>query len=98
MCKELYEQGSIDKNNKLEAYIDGLAAANSDLETVLKKHQATELTRTTKLLRISEEATRTAAALKLELNKLKLSKNAGRQADWQCVHYDFEDAGQERDN
>jgi hypothetical protein len=77
LCKELYEQGSLDENNRIEEFADYLTAANADLEIVFKKHATTSAIRTTKLQKIYNEATKTAAVLKLELNKLKLSKKQG---------------------
>ncbi|KIW63158.1 hypothetical protein PV04_10026 [Phialophora macrospora] len=76
VCKELYERGSLDENNHIERYADGLAAANNDLQASLKAHATT---RATRLQKIAEDASKAAADLKTELNKLKLSKNTGNR-------------------
>jgi hypothetical protein len=76
VCKELYERGSLDDNNNVERYAEGLAAANNDLQAVLK---ARATTRATRLQKIAEDASKAAADLKTELNKLKLSKSTGNR-------------------
>ncbi|ETI19491.1 hypothetical protein G647_09325 [Cladophialophora carrionii CBS 160.54] len=76
VCKELYERGSLDENNNIERYADGLAAANNELRAVLKSHATT---RATRLQQIAQDASKIAADLKTELNKLKLSKSIGNR-------------------
>ncbi|KAK5053339.1 hypothetical protein LTR84_002313 [Exophiala bonariae] len=70
LCKELYEQGSLDENNRIEEYADYLTAANANLETEFTKQAPTSAIRTTKLHKICDDATKTAALLKLELNMI----------------------------
>ncbi|EXJ54038.1 hypothetical protein A1O7_09375 [Cladophialophora yegresii CBS 114405] len=77
VCKELYERGSLDENNIIERYADSLTAANNDLQAVLKPPATT---RANRLRKIAEDASKAAAELKTELNKLKLSKRDHRQA------------------
>jgi hypothetical protein len=68
-------KGRLMKTTGSKKFTDYLTAANADLEIVFKKHATTSAIRTTKLQKIYTEATKTAAVLKLELNKLKLSKS-----------------------
>ncbi|KAJ9605381.1 hypothetical protein H2200_010038 [Cladophialophora chaetospira] len=77
LCKDLYQRGSLDENNSIEEYADRIGAANNDLDAVLKRRALAPTTRTTRLDKICDESTKAAAALKLELNKLKLSKKQG---------------------
>ena len=54
-CKEIYERGSLDENNRIEEYADGLTAANKSLEAVLRSQTASTTTRTTKLQNITKD-------------------------------------------
>ncbi|OCT46197.1 hypothetical protein CLCR_01046 [Cladophialophora carrionii] len=76
VCKELYKRGSLDENNNIERYADGLTAANNELQAVLKPHATT---RASRLQQIAQDASKIAADLKTELNKLKLSKSIGNR-------------------
>ncbi|KIW27858.1 uncharacterized protein PV07_07559 [Cladophialophora immunda] len=80
VCKELYERGSLDENNEIERYAEGLTALNNDVEAVLKQHPATTPSRASKLQAIANDASKTAVELKKVLNQLKLSKKQGIRA------------------
>jgi hypothetical protein len=75
VCKELHEKGSIDSNNAIERYSEDLKILRKKLEDDLKQRNTT-LARD----RINASAQDVAAAageLRVELNKLKLSKSQG---------------------
>jgi hypothetical protein len=73
VCKELYHQGSLDENKKIEEYADLISAANRDLESTFGK-QALTTPRATRLQKVANDASATAAELKKTLNQLKVSK------------------------
>jgi hypothetical protein len=75
VCKELYEQGSLDESNKVEEYAEGISAANKELEATFVKQAITISVRATRVQKIANEASATAAELKKVLNQLKVSKN-----------------------
>ncbi|KIX97513.1 uncharacterized protein Z520_06965 [Fonsecaea multimorphosa CBS 102226] len=77
VCKEIYERGSLDENNHIEEYAQGIAAANKDLETTFKAQTNTSSGRPTRLQKIVDDSVATTAELKKVLNQLKLSKNQG---------------------
>ncbi|KIW87006.1 uncharacterized protein Z519_12303 [Cladophialophora bantiana CBS 173.52] len=79
VCKEIYERGSLDENNKIEEYANCIAAANKDLEATLNAHKVTPSTHPTRLQKVINDATATTAELKKVLNQLKLSKKQGNK-------------------
>ena len=74
-CKKLHKEGSLDENNEIEEYAENIAALNKDIKAVLQNK--TSPPTGAKLLEIANAASDTAAELKIELNKLKLSKRQG---------------------
>lgn len=76
-CKEIYNQGSLDTNNEIDKYADGISIANKELQTLLRNTTSGSTPRITRLGRIAKDASETAEELRLELNKLKLAKSQG---------------------
>lgn len=75
VCKELYDSGSIDENNRIEKYTAEITAANKDLQAALRSGKpASNLSR---IERVAQDAFATANELKIALNRLKLSKAQG---------------------
>jgi hypothetical protein len=75
ICKELYEKGSVDTGNSIERYSEDLKVLRKKLEDDLKQRH-TALDRG----RLNDSAQDVAAAaeeLRVEFNKLKLSKSQG---------------------
>lgn len=75
VCKQLYRQGSLDENKKIEEYATLLSAENRDLEATFGKQALTTPTRATGLQKVANDAYKTAAELNKILNQLKVSKN-----------------------
>ena len=75
VCKELYEDGSIDENNRIEKYAAEVTAANKDLQAALRCSK--QAGKTLRIERIAQDASATANELKIALNRLKLSKAQG---------------------
>ncbi|ETI21132.1 hypothetical protein G647_07476 [Cladophialophora carrionii CBS 160.54] len=74
VCKALYERGSLDENNMIEKYAEGISAANRDVEASFGQQAVTTHARVVKLRKIAIEVSAAAAELKTLLNQLKVSK------------------------
>ena len=78
VCKEIYDQGSLDENNKIGEYAEGIALMNKELMTALNIPTVTlSSARNARFLKIAREASQTAMELKTVLNQLKLAKRQG---------------------
>ena len=75
VCKELYDNGSLDENEKIEKYTADITAANKDLQAALRNCKPGS--KPSKILQVAQDASATANELKVALNKLKLSKSQG---------------------
>ena len=75
VCKELYDNGSLDENEKIEKYTADITAANKDLQATLRNCKPGS--KPSKILQVAQDASATANELKVALNKLKLSKSQG---------------------
>jgi hypothetical protein len=80
LCKELYENGSADENNKIEYGVQAMTAANKDLDVALKANISTTPSRAIRLQKIINDTIGATSELKKELNKLKLTKSQGIKA------------------
>lgn len=74
-CKAIYDEGSLDKNRQVEEYADRLSTANKDLCGALQCFPSTR--RRSKVADVATDVSKTADELKIELNKLKLSRSQG---------------------
>lgn len=74
-CKTLYERGSLDENDLIENHAKDITAANKELEAALKGWPSTP--RDKRLQDVASDVSKTADKLRIELNKLKLSKTQG---------------------
>jgi hypothetical protein len=74
-CKELYDNGSIDENNRIEKYTAEITAANKDLQAALRSGKLAN--KPSRIERVAQDASATANELKIALNRLKLSKAQG---------------------
>ena len=75
VCKELYDNGSLDENEKIEKYTADITAANKDLQATLRNCKPGS--KPSKILQVAQDASATANELKVALNMLKLSKSQG---------------------
>jgi hypothetical protein len=75
VCKELYDNGSIDENNRIEKYTAEITAANKDLQAALRSGKPAS--KPSRIERVAQDASATANELKIALNRLKLSKAQG---------------------
>lgn len=80
VCKELYERGSLDDNNRIGEYTEGIFIVTKDLDARLQDSKASS-PRATRLQKIANEASATAAELKIVLNQLKTLEEARKQED-----------------
>lgn len=76
-CKALYEKGSRDEDGTIETYSSTVADANAELQEILKRARQRPGSKPTRLEEIAIAASNTAGELKIEINKLKLSKSQG---------------------
>ena len=74
-CKILYEKGSRDEHGTIEKFSTAVAEANKELQDFLKQVQQRPGSKPTRLEEIAADASTTAGELKIEINKLKLSKS-----------------------
>ena len=74
-CKELWDQGSLDKNHVVERCAGNLVEANSALDLAIRSQPVAG--RAAKIQTLAKDAVDTAKQLKVELNKVKLSKAQG---------------------
>ena len=74
-CKELAKQGSLDKHNLIEGCAGQIIEANDALDLAIKSRSSSG--RTSRIETLAKEAIDTAKELRIELNKLKLSKAQG---------------------
>jgi hypothetical protein len=75
-CKTLYERGSRDEDGTIELHAESIVQSNKTLQDVLKQQRMTGAA-PARLLKIASEAFATADELRIEVNKLKLSKSQG---------------------
>jgi polyhydroxyalkanoate synthesis regulator phasin len=75
VCKELHEKGSIDSDNAIERYSEDLKTLCKNLEDDLKQRRTT-LARDG-INALAQDVAAAAEELRVELNKLKLSKSQG---------------------
>jgi len=75
VCKELYDSGSIDENNRIEKYTADITAANKDLQAALRSGKTAG--KPSRIERVAQDASVAANELKIALNRLKLSKSQG---------------------
>ena len=74
VCKELYQQGSLDLHNKIEKYAEQISTANRDLKAAFQTQALTTPARATRLQDMANDASTAAAELVKVLNQLKLPK------------------------
>ena len=74
VCKQIYDRGSLEKNDDLEKLAEAVTAANKDLTHELTRNHSVRNARVTQL---AKEATETALELQKVLNKIKFAKGAG---------------------
>ncbi len=79
VCKELYDDGSIDEHNRIEKYAADITAANKDLQVALVNGRATSkpASKPSRIERAAQDASTSANELKIALSRLKLSKSQG---------------------
>lgn len=75
VCKELYDSGSIDENDRIEKYSAEITAANKELQAALRSGKSSS--KPSRVERVAQDASATANELKIALNRLKLSKSQG---------------------
>jgi hypothetical protein len=75
VCKELYDSGSVDENERIEKYTADIIAANKDLEAALRSGKPGS--KPSQIQQVAQDASKTANELKIVLNRLKLSKAQG---------------------
>ncbi|KAH0832812.1 hypothetical protein FOPE_01349 [Fonsecaea pedrosoi] len=83
ICKEIYDRGSLDENDKIEKYAEDITALNKDLVLVLNNNNNNPTTLpppAKKLQQLANDVSKTAVKLKKELSQLKLKKNQGIRA------------------
>lgn len=78
-CKELYDKGSLDQNDRIEQHAEEIKDANKALGEVLGKKNMVTSPRAKKLENIAKDASATASELQKILNQLKLSKKQGKK-------------------
>lgn len=74
-CRELWNQGSLDKHNLVETCAGQIVDANDALDLAMKSRPSSG--RASRIEILAKEAVDTAKELRIELNKLKLSKAQG---------------------
>ena len=74
-CKELWHNGSLDEHNVIEACVGDIVEANKALGLAVKPLLSSG--RSAEITVLARNAINTAQDLKVELNKIKLSKAQG---------------------